>query len=137
MIVRQMNDEDVKAAANIDAEEFGTDAATSAHKFDHVYRHSVAAIVAEDKGRVIGYAIAVNKEYAWTPNIAYIQLVGVDRRYRSHGVGSAMMERCLETLKQKGYRNAELIVPVEREEAQGLYKKFGFETSAYKMRKKL
>ena len=137
MHVRQMNAGDVDAAAGINAREFGTDMATSESKFERVFAGSVAAVVAEDNGKVVGYTLAVHKDYSWTPNNAYIQLVGVDKSCRGQGVGSAMMERCLETLKQKGYRHAELIVPVERKEAQALYKKFGFETTAYKMKHRI
>ncbi len=137
MHVRQMNEEDVDAAAIINSNEFSADRAFSQEKFQKAFEKSIAAIAAEENNKIIGYLFAVHKELSWTPNTAYIQLLGVDKTHQKKGVGSAMLERCLETLKQKGYKNVELIVPVNREESQALYKKFGFETSAFKMKKKL
>ena len=83
-------------------------------------------VVAEDDGRVIGAAWArVMDDYGHvdekTPSFA----VSLYREYRGKGIGTSLMERTLELLKDKGYEKASLAVQKDNY-AVRMYEKLGF-----------
>lgn len=137
MIIREMGEGDVEAAVEINSREFGGDSKFTQKKFGKALDDSVVALVGEEDGKVIGYVIAVPRPMAWTQNTVYIKLLGVRKNRRGKGFGSRLLEKCIEELKEKGYEKVELLVPAERKRAQGLYKKFGFSVTDYKMKKRI
>ena len=132
-----MEEKDVAAAVEINVTEFGSDRAFAEKKFATAFAGSAASFAAEEDGKVVGYVIALPKPLSWTPGTAYIQLLGVRRDQRGKGLGDSLMEGCLEELREKGFKNVEIVVPVERQAALGLYRKYGFRTADYKLKKKL
>ncbi len=52
--------------------------------------------------------------------------ISVDRQYWGPGIGSALLDACLECAGKAGYEQVELSVVAENERAIALYKKAGF-----------
>lgn len=100
-------------------------------------------IVAEEEiivGFIYGYFREVPPEVLanWgVAKVATIELLVVDPQYRNHGVGTQLLDRLIEILKDAGAELIGLHCPVEAIEARHLYEKMGFEVSAIHMRKKL
>jgi ribosomal protein S18 acetylase RimI-like enzyme len=69
--------------------------------------------------------------------VATIELLVVDSMFEKQGVGSMLLEKLIEILKQSGADLIGLTCPVQAEQAKRLYEKIGFEISAYHMRMKL
>ena len=59
----------------------------------------------------------------WTEQVATIEVLGVKKAYRKHGIGSALITRALNDAKQAGY---EVAVSCPIEAAQDIYAHYGF-----------
>ncbi|MFW9843425.1 MAG: GNAT family N-acetyltransferase [Candidatus Thorarchaeota archaeon] len=101
-------------------------------------------IVAEEGGEVIGLVFGYFKDVPeeilanWkVSKVATIELLVVDPKYGNQGVGTSLLEKLIEILKQSGTNLIMLTCPVQAEHAKNLYEKTGFEISAYHMRMKL
>lgn len=91
-----------------------------AQKDDH-------CLVAEADGRIVGAVwVRIMNDYGHvdddTPSFALSLLPD----YRGQGIGTALMQRMLEWLKECGYRQASLAVQKENYAAR-MYQKLGFE----------
>ena len=78
-------------------------------------------LVAEDKGRVIGYInfnIAVDE--------AELIKVVIDVNYRRQGLAGSLISNAIETLKEQGVKIIFLEVRVDNTPAKNLYEKYGF-----------
>ena len=53
--------------------------------------------------------------------------ISIDRKYWNLGIGTALMNACLECAKKAGYEQIELSVVAENESAITMYRKAGFE----------
>jgi len=100
--------------------------------------------VAEDNGRVVGFAFGYFKDVPgevltrWgASKVGEITLVAVDTNHRNKGIGTALLHRLLKELKKAGADRVILHCPAEAMEAKGLYDKLGFNTRAYHMTKRL
>jgi ribosomal protein S18 acetylase RimI-like enzyme len=101
-------------------------------------------LVVEEDGTIIGFVYGyfrdVPKEVlaSWTASkVATIELLAVSPDYRNQGAGTALLERLLEIFKEAGTDLVGLHCPVQASDAKQLYEKFGFEVSAFHMRKRL
>ena len=101
-------------------------------------------LVAEDNNQIIGFVFAYLQEVPspvlnkWdVSKVAQIELMAVDPAYRSRGVGTALLDRLLEILREEGVDLVLLHCPAEAVEAKHLYDKLGFEVRAYAMKKRL
>ena len=101
-------------------------------------------IVAEDGEKIIGLAYSYFKDVpedvlkTWgVSKVATIELLVVDPKYGKQGIGTLLLERLIEILKQAGVDLIGLTCPVQAEQAKRLYEKVGFDISAYHMRMKL
>jgi ribosomal protein S18 acetylase RimI-like enzyme len=100
-------------------------------------------IVAEE-GEIIGFVYGYFKDVPaeilsnWgVTKVATIELLVVDPEFRNLGVGSALLEHLLAIFEKDGADMIGLHCPVQAIEAKQLYERFGFEISAFHMRKKL
>lgn len=100
--------------------------------------------VAEDNGRVIGFAFGYFRDVLsevlarWgASKVGEIMLVAVDVNHRNEGVGTSLVHRLLEELKKEEADRVILHCPAEAIEAKRLYDKLGFNTRAYHMTKQL
>ena len=101
-------------------------------------------IVAEKEGKVIGLAYGYFKDvpkevlFNWkVSKVATIELLVVDPKYEKQGIGTSLLEKLVEILKQSGTDLIMLTCPVQAEQAKKLYEKRGFEINAYHMRMKV
>jgi ribosomal protein S18 acetylase RimI-like enzyme len=85
------------------------------------------AFVAEVDKKIIGAVwVRIMNDYGHiddeTPSFA----ISLYKNYRNRGIGTALMKKMLDTLKEKGYKQASLAVQ-KANYAVKLYKKVGFE----------
>jgi ribosomal protein S18 acetylase RimI-like enzyme len=101
-------------------------------------------IVAEEEHSIVGFAFGYFREIpaavleTWgVSKVATIELLVVNPKYGKQGIGRLLLENLIEIFKQSGTDMIGLTCPVKAEQARHLYEKFGFEISAYHMRKRL
>jgi putative acetyltransferase len=82
--------------------------------------------VVEDNGKIIGGAGISHLENE-AENICELQKMYFLPEARGRGLGSAMMEKCLNSAKEFGYEKCYLETMPYMEDAQKLYKKSGFD----------
>lgn len=87
-------------------------------------------LVAERAGSVVGYAYAgrlrKRSAYRWVAELS----VYVDRSARGGGIGSALYEALLETLREQGFKSAYGVVTLPNPESVGFHEAFDFERAA-------
>ena len=100
--------------------------------------------VAEDEGRVIGFAYGYFRDVPgqvlekWKAGkVGYVGLMAVAPEYRRRGVGSSLLSKVQEELKKGGADMIMLDCPAEAVEARKLYEKTGFDFKSYAMKKRL
>ena len=83
-------------------------------------------IVAEENGRILGYAYAhrhmEREAYQWNAELS----VYLDRNSTSRGVGTALLTRLIEILKHQGILKVTSGITQPNEKNDGLHKKMGF-----------
>ena len=87
-------------------------------------RNPDTCFVAEDEGdakRIIGVIMAGNDGKR-----AYIYHMSVQKEERGKGVGSALLEKCTETLKAKDIHKVALLVFATNEKGNAFWEKRGF-----------
>ncbi|MFX1346650.1 MAG: GNAT family N-acetyltransferase [Promethearchaeota archaeon] len=79
-------------------------------------------VVKDKKGKIVGICLIEdgNKE-----GEIIIQNIAVNKAFRGKGIGKALLLKCLNVVRKKGYRKAILTV-TEGISAQKLYERFGF-----------
>ena len=80
------------------------------------------SIIAEEDGRISGYAIALPLD----GTTAAVESIAVDPDFQRTGLGSALMERIEEQMKQREFKVSILEVRDENREAIGFYIKHGY-----------
>lgn len=83
---------------------------------------SLEAIVAQGRGRLVGFAIG----YLRRPAIAGILTLDVDAEARRQGVGRALFTELLARLERAGATTVRLEVDVRNASAMAFYRSFGF-----------
>jgi len=84
-------------------------------------------LIAEDAEKPVGYITAAPRKitYFKTKHIE-INGIGVAPKYRSQGIGSLLMEKCLEWARTKGYKKIYVNSYFKNTKAVDFYKKNGF-----------
>lgn len=86
-----------------------------------------AWLVAEQEGRVIGYAYATayneRPAYRWSAGVS----VYVDAEFRGRGVGRVLYEALFERLRERGFRMACAGITLPNEASVALHEGLGFE----------
>ena len=84
-------------------------------------------LIAEDNDKAIGYLVASSKETSYRKSrCAELQNMGVSPDYRSQGIGSILVQKCLEWAKTKGYQKMYVSAYFGNKDAIKFYKKNGF-----------
>lgn len=83
---------------------------------------SLEAVVAEIRGKLVGFAIG----YLRRPAIAGILTLDVDADARRQGVGRTLFTELLARLERAGASAVRLEVDVRNASAMGFYRSFGF-----------
>ena len=85
-------------------------------------------IVADDEGQVIGAVwTRIMNDYGHVDDDTPSFAISLYKEYRGKGIGTVLMQRMLELLKQKGYKKASLAVQKDNY-AVRMYEKVGFKT---------
>jgi len=83
----------------------------------------IAELDGEAAGIVNAYVDKMREEKK-----GFIRVFGVVPEYRRRGIGRALAEKALESLKQRGMQAAEASAAMDKPEANGLWKSMGFES---------
>jgi GNAT superfamily N-acetyltransferase len=81
-----------------------------------------AAWVAELDGKRVGSVYCVRR----SDEVAQLRLLFVDSEARGHGVGSKLVERCIEFARERGYERMTLSTVSPLESARRIYDAAGF-----------
>ena len=85
-------------------------------------------MVADDNGRVVGAVwTRIMNDYGHVDDDTPSFAISLYREYRGKGIGTGLMERMLELLREKGYKKASLAVQ-KANYALKMYEKVGFKT---------
>ncbi|MEN1968487.1 GNAT family N-acetyltransferase [Lentibacillus sp. N15] len=88
-------------------------------------------LVAEEKGELAGYCLAMGGKANRIQHSAYI-VIGILEAHHGKGIGTAFFTTVEHWAKSQDLRRLELTVTVENEAAIGLYKKAGFDVEGVK-----
>lgn len=84
-------------------------------------------LIAEDNDKAVGYLVASFKETSCRKSrCAELQNMGVSPECRSQGIGSMLVQKCLEWAKTKGYQKMYVSAYFGNKDAIKFYKKNGF-----------
>ena len=84
-------------------------------------------LIAETDNKIIGACwTRIMNDYGHIDNSTPSFAIALYEEYRGHGIGTQLMRKMIELLKNKGYRQASLAVQKENY-AVKMYKKVGFE----------
>ena len=88
---------------------------------------TACCLVAEDNKKLVGYIAATPKDFGYRKN-RYLEIenMGVIPGYRSKGIGSQLIQKCLEWTKDKGFKKAYVNYYFANSQALEFYKKNGF-----------
>ncbi|MFX1411460.1 MAG: GNAT family N-acetyltransferase [Promethearchaeota archaeon] len=79
-------------------------------------------VVKDEKGKIVGICLIENGD---KEGEFIIQNIAVKKNLRGKGIGAALLSKCLNIIKKKGYRKAILTV-TEGIPSQKMYERFGF-----------
>jgi ribosomal protein S18 acetylase RimI-like enzyme len=84
-------------------------------------------LIAENNDKAVGYLVASVKNVSYRKSrCAEIKNIEVSPDYRSQGIGSKLIQKCLEWAKTKGYQKVYVNAYFGNKEAIKFYKKNGF-----------
>lgn len=84
-------------------------------------------LAAEVDGKIVGTVwVRIMEDYGHVDDETPSFAISLYREYRGHGIGTALMVKMLEMLRESGYKRASLAVQKENY-AVKMYKKVGFE----------
>lgn len=78
-------------------------------------------LVADIGNLVVGYVVLQHRDFE-----SKIMSIAVKKEFRRRGIGSNLLKKAIESVKEKGKRRLLLEVRVSNIPAQNLYKKYGF-----------
>ena len=120
-MIRDFSPADAEAVALLEAECFSSP--WSEQAILDSYSEGVLFILAEEEGRVIGYA-----GLQTVLDERYITNIAVSRDFRGRGIGSSLVEQLKEKARQKSLAFISLEVRHSNAAAVALYEKQGFKT---------
>lgn len=94
--------------------------------------------VAEDNGKVIGFATVSTKDIVRAPRpIAELDELFVDPASRTHGTGTALMEAVESFARSRNCYRLYMVSAYERETAHKFYEHLGYKNNGYHFQKDL
>ncbi|RIW31994.1 GNAT family N-acetyltransferase [Bacillus salacetis] len=87
--------------------------------------------VAEEKGQLLGYLIAMGGTVQKNKHSAYL-VIGILQDRRGQGIGSQLFEKVMEWAAKHGITRLELTAVTENKAGVALYKKSGFDIEGTK-----
>lgn len=96
----------------------------------------VVLLVAEDEGKVVGYAYAALEERSYNElreACGALHDIYVDESARGRGLGEALVKEVLARMAKKGQPRVVLLTAVQNKVAQKLFEKHGFRTTMLEM----
>ena len=121
MIIRRPTEKDLPRLSQIWQQAFGDGAEDVEHFYTTAFCYDRCLVAVHQTAVACIYWMDTQMAGR---KIAYLYAFGVDAPCRSQGVGKALLEKTLETLKEEGYAGA-VLVPGE-ESLYGYYEKQGF-----------
>ena len=88
-------------------------------------KDSFNCLVAELDGQIVGYAIFFICYYSWIGKSLYLDDLYVSEQYRSHKVGSSLLEKVIEEAKSKNCKKVRWQVSNWNEKTIDFYRDFG------------
>ncbi|MFP7479532.1 GNAT family N-acetyltransferase [Terribacillus saccharophilus] len=82
--------------------------------------------VAEEKGKLVGYVIAIGGTVKRTKHSAYL-VIGILQEYRAKGIGTQLFDNVTNWAPKHNISRLELTVVTENKAGVALYKKSGFD----------
>lgn len=87
--------------------------------------------VAEEKGKLVGYLIAIGGTVKRTKHSAYL-VIGVLQECRGKGIGTELFDKVIKWAPKHNVSRLELTVVTENKAGVALYKKSGFDIAGTK-----
>jgi ribosomal protein S18 acetylase RimI-like enzyme len=110
-------------------------------KMQEVYKQAIVSdkqklIVGIYKSNIVGFCSLTIKNNLWQAgNLAYIDELVVDKRYRGQGIGKQLIDKITAIAKENRCKRIELDTAFHRKDAHRFYEKIGYEKRAYKFSK--
>jgi GNAT superfamily N-acetyltransferase len=95
----------------------------------HISKETSCVLVAESKGRIVGYSLAIISEYPPVLTIkryGLFQDLAVTADYRRCGVGENLFDKMLKWFRGHGIKRMEVRVSVHNELSTAFWRKMGF-----------
>ena len=115
-------------------EVYGKDAATQRAYIEHLDREHNLFLVATVNEQLVGILALLDFLLCSTPEPALCVGIHLDRAWRSHGIGSAMLRYAVRWAKEHGYRRLEADIFTTNERSVHLFSKAGFREVACRRR---
>jgi len=83
-------------------------------------------LLAEEDGKPVGYLVAAQKDFGYRlSKCIEIENMGVSPDYRSKGIGSQLVNKCIELAKENGFQKIYVNAYFENTKAIAFYEKCG------------
>ena len=115
-------------------EVYGKDAAAQRAYIERLDREHNLFLVATVNEQIVGILALLDSLLCSTPEPALSVGIHLDRAWRSHGIGSAMLRYAVRWAKEHGYRRLEADIFTTNERSLHLFDKAGFREDACRRR---
>jgi ribosomal protein S18 acetylase RimI-like enzyme len=106
--------------------------------FDVIQEQKGFILVAEEDGKVVGYAAGyADEEWEYRDTYFNIGELCVLPACRGRGIGTALMKAMEDYARKEGYARVGIGVLAPNQRVHGLYKRLGYADHAVRLRKKL
>jgi len=95
----------------------------------HLEEGRAVSLLAETQGALIGYGSLFHSELTWQRHLGEIRLL-VDRRYRSRGLGHALVGELFRMARARGLRKLVAHVTADQRGAIAMFESHGFRAEA-------
>ncbi len=137
--VRRANERDIGVLSML-AEKFMPKEATGEKRTETLGKAlknpNYELLVAEIDGEIAGFIDQwIVHDFAHGAQLSYIQNLYVTSKHRRKGVGSKLLDRIIESAKDKGVLEIHLVTEFENKPAISLYRKHGFVKESLQLEK--
>lgn len=129
MKIRAADIEDAGFCAELNAKTFGEDKAAMLAGFRKKFKdEDYTTLIAEDRNKPVGFCTSAKKK--WN-NTVYIEMLMLEERYRSKGLGTKLLNEVKKFSKRNKARRLFIDVGTDNTRAIEFYLKNGFEVSGF------